>query len=84
MAGAPKGNKNNTKNKPWYDAIQRAITQSDPNRLRSIAEKLIAKAEEGDIQALKELGDRLDGKPAQSIQATVGGGFVINVNKNVK
>lgn len=38
------------------------------DRLRRIAEALLAKAEEGDLAAIKELGDRLDGKPAQTIQ----------------
>lgn len=35
--------------------------------MRRIAEKLMTMAEEGDIQAMKEIGDRLDGKPSQAI-----------------
>ncbi len=38
----------------------------DHKALRSIAKQLIAKANEGDMQAIKELADRLDGKPAQA------------------
>lgn len=65
---APKGNTNAKKeNRIWGDTIRRAIAQSDPERLRRIAERLLNKAEEGDISALKELGDRLDGKPSQAI-----------------
>lgn len=67
-AGAPKGNKNATKNKLWQDALQKELSGNrNQLKLRKIAKKLIAMAEEGDIQAIKEIGDRLDGKPAQAI-----------------
>ena len=65
--GAPIGNTNATKNKPWIKAINRAIAQSDPERLRRIAEALLDKAADGDIAAIRELGDRLDGKPQQGV-----------------
>lgn len=72
MAGAPEGNTNSSKsNRLWGDTIRRAIAQSDAERLRRIADALLAKAEEGDLAAIKELGDRLDGKASQSV--TVGG-----------
>ena len=35
---------------------------------RVIAEKLAEKAEQGDIQAIREVGDRLDGKAVQAIE----------------
>ena len=66
MAGAPKGNTNSKKsNHLWADTIRRACLQSDGERLRRIAEKLLDQAEEGNINAIKEIGDRLDGKAAQ-------------------
>jgi ribosomal protein L17 len=65
---APLGNKNAVKNRPWAEVINRALIQGDGQRLRTIAEKLLTLAENGDIQALKEVGDRLDGKPAQQVQ----------------
>jgi hypothetical protein len=66
--GAPKGNTNSSKNnRLWAETIRRAVVQSDAERLRRIAEALLNKAEEGDIQAIKEVGDRLDGKPTQTI-----------------
>lgn len=70
--GAPRGNKNSSKaNRLWRNTIERAIAQSaDPDVLRNIADKLLAKASEGDMQAIKELGDRLDGKPAQQVVLT--------------
>lgn len=71
MAGTL-GNTNSSKNnRLWGDTIRRAVAQSDMERLRRIAEKLLDKAEEGDLAAIKELGDRLDGKAAQSVEQTV-------------
>lgn len=68
---APEGNTNSsTANRLWANTIRRAIAQSDPERLRRIAEALLTKAEEGDLGAVKELGDRLDGKPKQQIEQT--------------
>jgi hypothetical protein len=64
---APLGNKNATKNKPWAEALNRALLAEDGKKLRSLAEKLIERAEGGDISALKEIGDRMDGKAAQAI-----------------
>ena len=71
---APHGNQNAAKAKVWSAAIQRALDKRGVSRIEALdalAEKLLAKCDEGDLPALKELGDRLDGKPAQSI--TVGG-----------
>jgi hypothetical protein len=68
--GAPLGNDNATKGKEWRNAIRRALAHkygSASEGLLAVAAKLIDKAEEGDIAALKEIGDREDGKPAQSI-----------------
>ena len=39
----------------------------DKKALRDIADALIAKAKEGDVSAIKEVGDRLDGKVPQVI-----------------
>lgn len=62
------GNTNSSKNnRLWADTIRRACVQADGAKLRAIAERLIEKAAEGDIQAIKELGDRLDGKAAQAV-----------------
>ena len=53
--------------KIWIAALNRAIAQDDGVRLRQAAEKLLDLAVGGDVPALRELGDRLDGKPAQSV-----------------
>ena len=73
--GAPLGNRNQSKTKPWADAIRRALVRREKTGkgadLNRLAEALLDKAAEGDLTALRELGDRLDGKPAQSISAEV-------------
>jgi hypothetical protein len=70
--GAPKGNQNAHKGKVWKDAIHRYVVQH-PKVLGDLAASLVMKAREGDVAALKELGDRLDGKVAQSIIGEDGG-----------
>lgn len=66
--GAPLGNKNASKNRPWAEAINRALLADDGKKLRELAERLIERAKEGDVTALREIGDRVDGKPAQVLQ----------------
>lgn len=41
---------------------------NDPRRLRAIARKLLEMAEGGDLQAIREIGDRRTGKCAQTIE----------------
>lgn len=66
--GAPEGNKNSSKsNRLWGETIKRACMQNDGERLRRIAERLLDQAEEGNIAAIKELGDRLDGKALMTL-----------------
>lgn len=63
-SGAPK------RAKLWKDAIVRAVKrreEADPQALEKLADKLIAQVEAGDIAAIKEFGDRVDGKVAQAI-----------------
>lgn len=71
---APEGNNNSSKdNRLWANTIRRAIVQGDGQKLRAIAEKLIELAASGDIQAIKEIGDRLDGKSQQRVDVEHGG-----------
>lgn len=65
--GAPKGNRNAAgSRKDWQDAIRRVLGK-DRGSLERCAKALVRAAEEGDIAALKEIGDRLDGKPKQEV-----------------
>jgi hypothetical protein len=78
-SGGQPGNNNAGKNKPFWRALDRAIAQDDGKRLRAAAEKLIDMAANGDIPAMKELADRLDGKSAQPIVGEEGRELVIRI-----
>jgi hypothetical protein len=71
MAGAPLGNKNAANAKRWAAAIERALTKRGKGdsliALDDLAEKLLKLCEQADLAALKEFGDRIDGKPSQAI-----------------
>lgn len=77
--GAPEGNKNATKNRPWAEAINRVLVAEDGKKMRALAEKLVEKALEGDVAALKEVGDRSDGKAMQAIVGADGGPVVVEI-----
>lgn len=60
------------KDKPFRDALRQelaALGDDDPRTLRRLARKLLESASGGDnsLAAIKEVADRLDGKPAQAI-----------------
>jgi hypothetical protein len=62
---APAGNQNGKKGKEWFDAIRKECVQRDA--LGKIAKVLVDKAIEGEQWAVAEIGNRFDGKPAQSV-----------------
>jgi hypothetical protein len=64
--GAPIGNDNNKKNQYWSDALRKHITQN-PQDLVEAAQALFNKAKDGDVNAIREIGDRLEGKPKQAV-----------------
>ncbi len=78
--GAIAGNQNARK-KHWGTAVERAVLDKDPasqrRRLDAIAQRLVSLTESENesvaLAAMKELGDRLDGKPAQAITGADGG-----------
>lgn len=58
--------------KSWRHALMIAVNQrtkgtGKPKRLAVIAEKCVKLAMKGESWAIKEIGDRMDGKPAQAI-----------------
>ena len=67
MAGRPRGAQN--KDKPFRDALRMAVAdaQGDFKALRRVADALISKALTGDVAAIKEVADRLDGKVPQAM-----------------
>jgi hypothetical protein len=75
--GAPVGNQNGKKGKLFYDALRVALVQEDRKKLRKITEKLIEAAENGDAWAVKEIMDRMDGKPVNTTELSgVDGGIL--------
>lgn len=78
---APIGNQNAVKAKRWQLAIDAALATRSKAKgieaLEELAEKLLTKCEQGDVTALRELGDRMDGRPAQAITGADGGPLVL-------
>jgi len=66
--GAQPGNQNAKKGKLFYDALRIALVQEDRKSLRKITDKLVKAAEEGDAWAVKEIMDRMDGKPVNTTE----------------
>ena len=70
-SGGQPGNQNAVKNRPWQDAINRALARfgegSYDGGLNALADELIKKCVDGDMTAIKELGDRLEGKAPQAL-----------------
>ncbi len=48
--------------------MRKSGTAKGKKRIEVIADKCSKMAEEGDMAAIREIGDRLDGKPAQSVE----------------
>jgi len=69
--GGQPGNQNAVRAKRWREAILRALARKSGSveaGLDAAADKLAKLAiDDGDRWALEEIGDRLDGKPAQAI-----------------
>ena len=82
VSGAQPGNTNSKRGAEWRTAIRYALAkvgrERDPDGedpaykrgLRLVAEKFIEAAEAGEAWALKELGDRTDGKASQVMEIT--------------
>jgi hypothetical protein len=75
MAGAPKGNRNAAKAKDWEMALRRALhsyedeTTKRGESLDAIAKRVVESAvKAGEWKAIEEIGNRLDGRPAQSME----------------
>jgi|JI9StandDraft_2_1071091.scaffolds.fasta_scaffold99397_1 hypothetical protein len=72
---APIGNQNAKKGRMWAKALEREIARLESGDLDAglarIARRVVAIADAGDpekaVWAFREIGDRMDGKPAQAI-----------------
>lgn len=67
--GAPLGNQNASKQ--WKKSLEKALARLGGTDVESglaiIADKVVKSAADGDKDAWKDIADRLDGKPAQSV-----------------
>jgi hypothetical protein len=67
IAEAMKGN-DNAQVRGQFSALLRRMTVQEPERLHKVANVLFEQAEEGNLNAISILFDRLDGKPHQAIE----------------
>ena len=70
QSGNPNGR---VKDKPFREALILAIKDAESKEnshraLRRVAERLLDEAAAGNVQAIKEIADRLDGKVPQGIE----------------
>jgi hypothetical protein len=71
--------------KAWRDAIRVAVNRAheDPKkgkRLAALADALVDAGLEGDVSALKEIGDRLDGRVPQAVTGEGGGPVALAIS----
>lgn len=63
----------NKADKIWTDAVRRALHRESegkgsPKWLDVLANRLVESAADGDVSALREVGDRIEGKPTQRME----------------
>lgn len=75
--------------KIWADAVRRAVNrrlenvEGKPKKIERLADNLVDLALDGDVTAIKEVGDRLDGKPKQASEVSGPDGGAIPVSEVV-
>ena len=75
-----KGNNYSSKqNRMWGNIVRKLAVQEDYKRLHEVANALYEKAAEGDISAIKELGDRLDGRVKQKVSGDSDSPVIVKV-----
>lgn len=83
--GAQPDNKNATHDKPWTNALERALAQYKAGdlrmgqALRRIADGVVKRALDGDAAAVKEISERLDGKPVQPVAGKIDTNVTVEV-----
>ena len=63
------GNQNKSPARPFSDTLRTVLFEGGKKRMNAVVHALVAKAEEGDIPAIKEIADRIEGKVALQIQS---------------
>lgn len=83
--GAPEGNNNGGKSRPFYNQLRKILAQeettlAEKNRsLYKIGQQLIKQAAAGEEWAIKEFANRMDGKAIQGVELTGEGGVPLNM-----
>lgn len=70
-SGGQPGNKNAANAKAFYDGLRRALARDGKTvegGLNKVCDQLVKAANDGQQWAIKEIADRLDGRPAQSLE----------------
>ena len=70
IAIAMRGNQNKSPGRPFSDTLRTVLFTDSKKRMTAVVHALVAKAEEGDIPAIKEIADRIEGKVALQIQSS--------------
>jgi hypothetical protein len=74
------GNTHSSKeNRIWGNIIRKLAVQEDYKRLHAVANTLFEKAVEGDMTAIKEIGDRIDGKAVATTEISGPDGSAIPI-----
>ena len=68
-SGNPEGGRAHKRQRPVTEMFTRVLVQN-PEKLRRACERVLDMAVEGDIMALKEIADRVEGKALQSVDVT--------------
>jgi hypothetical protein len=74
--------------KIWSDAVRRAVLrrleneEGKPQKIERLADKVVDMALDGDMSAVNEVANRLDGRPKVSADIEHSGGIVINLVDN--
>ena len=73
------------KERQFYDMLNVAMTdeKANPGGLRKIADNLVKQAHKGEAWAIKEVADRLDGKPAQTVRGDEDAPLMVNTIERI-
>jgi len=66
--GGQPGNQNAKKGRLFYESLRIALVQEDRKTLRKITDTLVKAAMDGEPWAVKEVMDRVDGKPVNTTE----------------
>lgn len=67
--------------RPFTEALTRALLQNDGKKLRALAERLFELAMNGDVQAMKEIVNRLEGMPRQTVDVASDGVTIVMMQR---